>query len=405
MTTRCCIVLNYNGRAFLADCLTALLSQFSADELVVVDNASTDDSCAFLGHHFPHIHLLPLPHNGGFSAGNNAALQTISADFYFLVNPDVVIHPHWREAMEQGLSADPRIGIVGCKLYYPNGQLQHAGGFLTYPHLLPTHDGIGQADEGQWNSVKRCDYIIGAAMGIKGELLAKIGGFDERFFLYFEDTDLCRRAQQAGFEVVYLPEPTATHIESATTQKASFFYLRHFHTSRLRFAHKHGEEGVWSAEKSYFATCSPHEQTALFFAYRHHALTPQPHPLAASLYQYARQTLLASPALPANAPSLIPHRFTSPVPIIGRLIAGLRTQWNNVASKWYVDSVIQQQNGINQQLLSQLEQQAKKTDFLEHWLLAVDQELADNRRLHSAATPNPHAKSDNSDDDHQRDPQ
>ena len=135
---------------------------------------------------------------------------------------------------------DPDVAIAGCKLWYPDGEtLQHGGGYITHPQAMPGHYGIGEADAGQHDAARYVDYVIGAAVAVRRTALEQIGLFDEGFFLYYEDADLCARARAAGYRVVYEPRATAVHVESAVAVRGSFSYYQRFHTGRWRYLLKH----------------------------------------------------------------------------------------------------------------------------------------------------------------------
>ncbi|HRO91130.1 MAG TPA: glycosyltransferase, partial [Promineifilum sp.] len=146
------VILNWNGRAWLEACLVALAAQEPPpDRVVLVDNGSGDDSVAFTRERFPWVTIRENGGNLGFAAGNNAALRDDTAEIVVLLNPDVVLAPGTLAALAEALAADPRIGIAGAKLWYPDGEtIQHAGGFITHPQALPGHYGIGAVDAGDY---------------------------------------------------------------------------------------------------------------------------------------------------------------------------------------------------------------------------------------------------------------
>lgn len=269
------VVLNWNGRSLLPSCLTSLTNlTYPNYNITVVDNASTDDSVPFIQHHFPHIHLITSPNNLGFAKGNNLALRHLTSKFVALVNPDVILTPNWLEQILIPFQADTRIGVAGCKLYYPGNKIiQHGGGLIVAPRATSNHYGIGEIDQGQCDTLQDVAYVIGAAMLIRRSVLEQIGLLDENFFLYYEDADFCLRAQQAGYRVVYVPTAVGTHLESATTQKNSLTYFQQFHTSRWQFLLKHYplEQIILEtapAEKTWLTHISPIEQEATQIAYQ-----------------------------------------------------------------------------------------------------------------------------------------
>jgi GT2 family glycosyltransferase len=383
LTLSVCI-LNWNGRAYLEECLRALYAQdYPADDILVVDNGSTDDSIPFLRERFPALAIHETGSNLGYAAGNNVALRRPAADVVFLLNPDVVLSPGCLGEIAAAMSADPSIGVAGCKLWYPGGRLlQHAGGYLTHPQAFPGHFGLGERDEGQHDAPRDVDYIIGAAMAIRRELVERIGPLDEGYFLYFEDADFCARARRAGFRVTYLPQATAAHVESATTVKGSFAYLQRFHTGRWRYLLKHfaaeellqatlpadmawlerldnserraaalaylatlrGLPGIWAArERDGAAPITLAEQEALQVG-------------LAGLRARAREGEFDPDALARLAAAAVIEEkpFHSDAPILGPLIARFRAAWNDVASRWYLGHLVTQQNAFNRLAVEQV---------------------------------------------------
>jgi len=377
------IVLNWNGRHLLDDCLTALQTQdYPHYDITLVDNASSDDSAAFVREHFPQVTVRVNPRNLGFAAGNNVALRERTADFAVLVNPDVVVAPGWLRQLLAPFLADSTIGVAGCKLLYPGGtMIQHAGGGISHPQAMPWHIGGRETDEGQHNTLRDVDYVIGAVLAIRRETLAQAGLFDEGYFLYYEDVDFCFAARQAGFRVVVVPQAVATHIESAVAVKGSFAYLRRFHTGRWRFLLKHfATEEILAetlpAEQSWLAAIDYPERLAAALAYESisamlpsiwQARAASGHGVPAAIRQEIQAGIKQLqnrawqlPPLPLPAADLTRYAqieerpFTSRVPLLGPLLARFRATWNNVASRWYVRQLTDQQNAYNALLAQQL---------------------------------------------------
>ena len=376
------IVLNWNGGAYLDACLTALLAQATpAQRVIVVDNGSSDDSLALLAARFPAVTVLANGGNVGFAAGNNVALRDLTTDVALLLNPDVVLAPGCLTALAARLAADPAVAIAGCRLWYPDGRtLQHAGGYVIHPQAMPGHYGVGEADSGQHDLPRDVDYVIGAAMAVRRAALERLGLFDEGFFLFYEDTDLCARARAAGYRVVYEPQATAVHVESAVAVRGSFAYFQRFHAGRWRYLLKHfaAEELLAEtvpAEAAWLERIDADERRAVSLAYlaTRHALDdirqaragdPLPEATWAALdaalaglqeRARARPDDAAALARLAAAAVVVERPFVSHVPFLGPLIARFRAAWNNVASRWYVHHVVEQQNVFNQLAVRQLE--------------------------------------------------
>lgn len=262
------VIVNWNSQPYLDECLSALLATPQALPPAVVDNASTDDSLSWLSEQYPTVKLIALDENRGFGAGNNAAFDRLDASAYLLVNPDAVIAPGCIAALEAVMAAEPSIGIAGCRVVYPDGTLQHLGGFVDPPRATPRY-----ALDASRHDVRDVPYVIGAAMCIRRAVLDAVGGFDEGFFLYFEETDLCRRAAEAGFRVVVVPDANVVHHESAVAGRDRAFYWRHFHAGRWRYLLKHyAPELVVAqtvpAEHAWLAAIGPHERRAVARSYR-----------------------------------------------------------------------------------------------------------------------------------------
>lgn len=377
------IVLNYNAQATLADCLTSLLAQdYDNFSVVVVDNASTDDS-AEIAAQFSAVTLMRQPTNYGFAAGNNVALRTLETPYAILVNPDVIADPGWLRQLMATLLSDASIGAVGCKLLYPDrATLQHVGGQITSPQAFPQHVGGQESDRGQYTAVQDVDYVIGATLALRRAALDDVGLLDEGYFLYYEDADLCLRLRRAGWRVVVDPRATAVHVESIATDRRSDFYWQQMFTSRWRYLLKHTAvpallHETFPAEQAWLQTLAAQPRRAAAAAY-HATLRDLPtiwqtrtqHGMTA-VSPADRETIVQAVAgLRAQAwqpvrqdvqalveRAVVQERpFTSPIP----LVAWLRERWSRVAAKWMVRDMVQQQNTFNQQLVGRLQEQIER---------------------------------------------
>ncbi|MCL4429740.1 MAG: glycosyltransferase family 2 protein [Chloroflexi bacterium] len=218
------VIVNWNGKEILKKCLTSFFANTSSPDcrVVVVDNASTDGSAEMVQTKFPQVKLIRNSENAGFSKANNQGIRHAlenGAVHILLLNNDVEItSPGWLDELSSVLESDSKIGIVGCKLLYPDGTLQHAGGIINL--RVPHHRGEGEKDTGQYDKVELVDYVTGAALMIKSDVVGKIGLLDEGFTpLYFEDTDWCVRARLYGYKVAYTPSPTLIHHCGSSSNK------------------------------------------------------------------------------------------------------------------------------------------------------------------------------------------
>ncbi|MBN1875293.1 MAG: glycosyltransferase family 2 protein [Anaerolineae bacterium] len=231
------IIPAWNGAAFLANCLDSLRNFIHDDyEVIVVDNASRDQTAA-IAQHYAEVRLIENPINRGFSRAVNQGLQAAAGDILFLLNQDTVALGDWLTPIREQFAANDRVGIIGCQLVYPDGRVQHAGARLLEPSWGGQH--LTQND-----GTEAIDYVTGAAFAIRRECLADVGYFDESFFpAYSEDVDYCLRAKALGWQVVYEPRAMFTHFESQSRGDDLSFLIT-VNTQRLRLVLKH-HDVIW----------------------------------------------------------------------------------------------------------------------------------------------------------------
>jgi O-antigen biosynthesis protein len=218
------VIVNWNGRELLDKCLSSLFANTSEPrcKVIVVDNASTDGSAEMVQRSYPQVKLIKNSVNAGFSKANNQGIQFAlqnGVKYVLLLNNDVEItNKIWLKEFTTVIESDKKIGIVGCKLVFPDGTLQHAGGLVKL--RVPYNRGEFEKDTGQYDHVELVDYVTGAALMIKAEVIHKIGLIDEGFSpLYYEDTDWCVRAHLYGYGIAYTPKPTLIHHCGASSNK------------------------------------------------------------------------------------------------------------------------------------------------------------------------------------------
>ena len=416
MTRASVVVVSWNGKACLGDCLAATSAQVSPDdEIIVVDNDSADGSAALVRRGHPQVTLIENERNLGFAGGCNVGLRAARGEALILVNQDVVVGTGWLEAMLQALES-PGVGIAGCKLRYPDGTIQHAGGAISYPLAHSTHYGYRELDRGQWDAQREVDYVIGASLGVKRAVLDEIGLLDEGFFpAFYEEVDLCRRAREAGYGVVYTPDGVAVHHETTTLDRDGIDYHRWMGRGRLRFVLKHyapeqfhddfvPAERRWLSTQEAFAV-----RAALRMAYldtllglrdvpRTGVMGPEgSEPAVAEALIDLRaeipvsaggppqETLFAHDLL-AEVPWFVEERpFVSRVPLLGRLIVSFRELWNRVSAKWYVRLLTEQQNEVNRRLLLEIARTQEELAMVQEILASLDRETTDDRRVQAEA--------------------
>ncbi len=395
------IVVSWNGEPYLADCLDALAAQVgSDDEVIVVDNGSTDGSASLVRQRHPQVRLIENGRNLGFAGGCNVGLRAAEGQALLLVNQDVVVRPGWLEAMLAALAA-AEVGVVGGKLLYPDGTIQHAGGILHDPQALPGHLGYREADRGRWDAARDVEYVTGAAMGFRREMLERVGFFDEGFFpAFYEETDFCARARAAGYRVVYVPTAVAVHRETTTVEREGVEYHRWMGRGRLRFVLKHQTPARFHgdfvpAERLWLAAQrAPALREGLRAAYLDTLLGLRDMPRTGVLADEGSEEAVAEALIELRAtlvggelladplggvPWAVEERpFRSDLPVLGPWIARFRALWNSVSTRWYVLPLLEQQNEINRRLALALAAAQEN-------IVALDRELADARRLHAQA--------------------
>lgn len=225
------MILNWNGRNYLEQFLPSVLATtYARTEVVVIDNASTDDSLAFLQHYYPQIRIISNSENAGFAGGYNQGLQEVKADYYVLLNSDVEVEPGWVEPVISLMERNRAIGACQPKLlqYADKSLFEYAGAAggwidaLGYPFARGRVFDHCETDKGQYNTAVPVAWASGAAFFIRASLYQDLGGFDASFFAHMEEIDLCWRMQNGGHEVWYCPDSVVYHVGGGTLPKGSF---------------------------------------------------------------------------------------------------------------------------------------------------------------------------------------
>lgn len=221
------IVLNYRCGRLAWTCVEALLRQSIADqlEILVVDNHSEDDSIGYLRNHAAgaaaRVHILETSRNLGYGQGNTLGVRRARGEYILIINPDNELEPRGLELLVAEISRDPSIGIVAPKLVQEDGSVRES--FRTFPTLadlfikrspmlrrfFPERMRRYLQTDRETIRMRQVDWVAGACFLMRRSLFLELGGFDPRFFLFFEDTDLCRRCRDVGKKVVYLPSVQA----------------------------------------------------------------------------------------------------------------------------------------------------------------------------------------------------
>lgn len=253
------VILNWNTRDYLVEALCSITEQEWQHniEVIVVDNASQlDNSVEVVQRDFPQVHLIANPTNVGFSAGNNIGLRVARGHYILFLNPDTIVHKGALDILVDWMDKHPGIGACGPKLLNPDGSLQAscrsfpsigAGFFRNTPlgRLFPNNPWTRSylMQDFSHDREAAVDWLSGSALLIRREALAQVGPWDEKFFMYCEDVDLCYRLKEASWARFYVPHATITHRIGAASDWAQGKMIRRFHASMLRFFFKHYARG------------------------------------------------------------------------------------------------------------------------------------------------------------------
>jgi hypothetical protein len=244
------ILVNYNGAEVVLDCLRSLLQYLHTVpyEIIVVDNASTDGSATLIAETFPTVNLLKQIENQGFGAGNNVGSTQANGEFLFFLNTDTLLSSDVLPPLVTLMKEHPEVGIIGPKLLNADGSLQVsiaseisiAGEYQTLKQLKqannPQHR---ETIEQRFAQLHTVDIVIGAAFFMRKSLFEVLDGFDETFFMYFEESDLCQRARDRGWKILYTPEVSMIHLGGYSVSKISDRMRLEYRRSQLYYYRKH----------------------------------------------------------------------------------------------------------------------------------------------------------------------
>jgi GT2 family glycosyltransferase len=265
------VIVNYNTRGLLRDCLQSLRHNGAAEwETIVVDNHSLDDSVALVRSEFPGVHIIPNSDNVGFSKANNHGIQAARGDYILLLNSDTVVLPGTLQTMTGFMAAHPEAGAVGCRLRSPDGSIQASAGRDSRLGITPLFfrlSGLSAMVRGNRSrsfvrrqlgfalspAMRACldaytagdsplqvETLSGACLLLRRKAIAEVGLLDENFFMYLEDLDYCIRLRRAGWRLYYLPGAELLHLvgkSSGGRMRASgvqsyeslfYFYRKHY---------------------------------------------------------------------------------------------------------------------------------------------------------------------------------
>lgn len=272
------VILNYNTASLLRDCLRSIRSNQHAlqVEVIVVDNASSDESVAVMRTEFPDVRLIVNPTNIGYSAGNNVALRALGFDpqqplplealprYVLLLNPDTILPPTTLAKMVRFMDEHPTIGVAGPRVRRPDGSLDRAcrRSFPTPQVSFYRMTGLSRLfpKSRRFNaynleylpeeSVHPVDSVVGAYMQVRREAILQVGLLDERFFMYGEDLDWAKRIKDAGWEVWYNGAVEIIHVKEAASSQSSKSRIDFYEAMWLFYQKHYRQETNWALDKA-----------------------------------------------------------------------------------------------------------------------------------------------------------
>lgn len=246
------LVVNWNTRALLQQCLASLPTDEVPFEVVVVDNASTDGSADMVRTHFPRVHLIASRENVGFAAANNLAAMDARGKYLLLLNPDTILPRGTLSTLLEASDAHPRGAAFGPQLQNQDGSRQRScwkgdpdlkmaladALFLWRIPWLGSRFGSEYRPE-ELEGTRTVDHLLGACMLIRHDAWAQLGGLDEGYFLFLEETDWCTRARSAGWDIYFVPRALVTHFGQVSMRLAPSRNLPEFYRSYMKFYRAH----------------------------------------------------------------------------------------------------------------------------------------------------------------------
>jgi GT2 family glycosyltransferase len=237
------IVVSFNTSEMTLRCLRTLAGSLDGirSEIIVVDNASADNSVAAIRENFPGVKLIAKEINSGFGAANNEAMKIARGDFFLLLNSDAFPEPAAIDTLLAFIKEHPRAGTVGPRLLNDDGSLQVSCHPFPSPLFAWKENLWLTRGYSQWphDAVRNVDFVIGACMLVRRATYEQVGGFDETFFMYSEEADWQRRMRDAGWDRTFVPDARVTHLGGASGATDETRIRRHFFESLDHYERKH----------------------------------------------------------------------------------------------------------------------------------------------------------------------
>jgi len=255
------VILCWNDLKVIGDCLQSIYAGTRSTELEVIvsDNGSTDGTIEHIRRSFPQVRLIENGTNLRFAKGNNVGIRASQGEYVLILNPDTIVHPGSLDKLVAYADQHPEAGAFGCRILHADGSYHESGrpfpsvrgdlvAALYLRSLARLSDWLLADTYTGWkgDTERKVDWQSGCCVLFRGELLKRLGGFDEQFFYYYEDVDLCKRVWEAGYPILYTPRPTVTHLGGQSTkQRLPLGFELDKYVTRYRYYYKHyGKTGA-----------------------------------------------------------------------------------------------------------------------------------------------------------------
>lgn len=247
------ILVNYNAVALIRQCLRSIYEHTKeiSFEIIVVDNASTDNSRQVVHSEFSGVNLIESPLNLGFSRGNNLGASKAKGTYFLFLNTDTILFENSIRMLAEYLDAHPGVGAIGPKILFEDGYFQLSAGRLpglarefidkiVYSLARKWRKVVCPLLEYRYKTTKEVGWLTGACMMVRRSIFSEVNGFDENIFMYFEDKDLCKRINVSGCQIIYYPLTSMIHLLAGSSGKIDSQKINElYRTSQLYYYRKH----------------------------------------------------------------------------------------------------------------------------------------------------------------------
>jgi len=254
------VILCWNDLKVISDCLRSIVDRTHSIEfeIIVSDNGSSDGSPEFIRKTFPEVRVIENGQNLRFARGNNVGIQASRGEYVLILNPDTIIHEGALDKLVSFADQHPEVGAFGCRVLNPDGSYQESarpfptlrGDWIAAAYLRPlaylSDYFISDQYTGWKGDTERLvDWQSGCCVMFRETLLKRLGGFDEQFFYYYEEVDLCKRVQMAGYPIMFTPDATITHLGGRPTRHFPLAFELDKYITRYRYYYKYyGRSGA-----------------------------------------------------------------------------------------------------------------------------------------------------------------